>query len=311
LRDEPPELIVPYEVPERQLASVLEQWGEGVRFRPDDLRADVLVERAVPYLVPLWLVDGRVAGPWRAEVGYDYEVVSHRDRYSQGSGWQSQEVTETRVRWEPRAGRLDRSYENVAVPALDDHRTLIGRLGDYDLNQRTDYEPEAVAEGSVRIPTVDPEAAWPEARAAFVGAARADCRRAAGGDHIRDFEIDATYDRLYWTQLLMPAYATWYREGDRVWPVFVNGQNGRVGGVRRASMRKANTASVVLGGVAVLLFLLGGLLALAGLALPPVGIVGGLVLVVGLILAAIAPIPAISAWVFNRKSTEWAESLGR
>ena len=311
LRDEPPELVLPYAVSNRQLAGLLERWGEGVRFRPADLKADVMVGRARPYLAPLWLVDGRIAGPWRAEVGFDYEVISHQDRYSQGAGWQSQEVTETRVRWEPRLGSLNRSYENLVVPALDDHRALIDRLGDFDLDQRTAYTPEAVADGAVRIPTVEPEAAWPDARTAFVRAAEADCRRAAGADHIRGFGIEATYDGLHWTQLLMPAYATWYREGDRVWPVFVNGQNGRVSGIRRASTRRANTTSLVLGAVAVLMFLMGGLLALAGMALPPVGVVGALLLVAGLILAAIAPIPAISAWVFNRQSTQWAESLRR
>jgi uncharacterized membrane protein YphA (DoxX/SURF4 family) len=262
----------------------------------------VLVQRARRYLVPLWLVDGQVEGAWRADVGFDYQAVSYQDRYSQGRGWSSREVTEGRVRWEPRVGRLRRAYENLVAPALDDHRRLMGRLGDYDLDQRAGYTPQAMADAAVRIPTLDPEAAWPGAETAFVRVAREDCRQATGADHVRDFKIEAGYEELNWTLLLLPAYVTWYREGERVWPLLVNGQSGRVSGVRRASTRKANVTSLVLGAIALVLFVLGGLMALLGAAVPPVAAVGGVILILGLFLAVVAPIPAIGVWASNRRS---------
>ena len=319
LREEPPEQVLPYGVSEGKLAGILERWTQGIWFRPDELKARVLMQRVRRYLVPLWLVDGRVQAAWRADVGFDYQVVSYQDRYSQGRGWSSQEMTEGRVRWEPRVGRLDRAYENLVAPALDDHRALMGRLGDgstepssrasgrglaevFDLSQRAAYSPEAVTGAAVRVPSLGPEAAWPGAEAAFVRAAEEECRQAASADHIRDFTLQAEYSDLNWTLLLLPAYVTWYREGGRVWPVLVNGQSGRVSGARRASTRKANITSLALGAVALLLFLVGGLLALLGAAVPPVAVVGGVVLVVGLLLAVAAPIPAIGVWVHNRRS---------
>jgi len=302
LREEPPEQVLPYSVLERKLAGILNRWTQGIRFRPAELKAEVLMQRVRRYLVPLWLVDGRIEGTWRADVGFDYQTVSYQDRYSDGRGWSSQEVKEGRVRWEPRVGRLSRTYENLVAPALDDQRALTARLGDFDLSQRTDYSPEAVTGGAVRIPTLEPEAAWSAAEAAFVRAAGEECCQAAGADHMRDFALAAEYDDLNWTLLLLPAYVTWYREGEQVWPVLINGQSGRVSGVRLASARKANVTSLVLGGVALLLFLVGGLLALLGVALPPVAVVGGLMLVISLVLAIVAPIPAIGVWVFNRRS---------
>jgi hypothetical protein len=302
VREEPPEQVVPYGVSAERLAGILGRWAEGGWFRPDDLRGRVLVQRARRYLVPLWLVDGRVEGAWRADVGFDYQAVSYQDRYSQGRGWSSQEVKEGRVRWEPRVGRLRRAYENLVAPALDDHRALMGRLGDYDLGQRAGYTPQAMADAAVRIPTLDPEVAWPGAEGAFVRAAREDCRQAAGADHIRDFKVEAGYEELNWTLLLLPAYVTWYREGERVWPLLVNGQSGRVSGVRRASTRKANVTSLALGAIALVLFVLGGLMALLGAAVPPVAAVGGVILILGLFLAVVAPIPAIGVWASNRRS---------
>jgi len=303
LREEPPEQVVPYGVSEQRLAGILERWTQGVRFRPAELKAEVLMERARRYLIPLWLVDGRVEGACRADVGFDYQAVSYQDRYSDGVGWRSQEVREGRVRWEPRVGRISRAYQNLAAPALDDHRKLMNRLSDFDLGQRADYDPEAVTDAAVRIPTLEPESAWNGAEAAFVRAAGAEFRQAAGADHTRDFRLDASYSDLNWTLLLLPAYVTWYREGERTWPVLVNGQSGHVSGVRRASARKANTTSLILGGVAAILFVLGGLLSLLGAVFPPAVAVGGVILVVGLLLGIVAPIPAIGVWTFNRRSS--------
>ncbi len=302
LREEPPEQILPYAVSERQLAGVLDQWSRGIWFRPAGLKAKSLMQRSRRYLIPLWLVDGRVEADWRADAGFDYQVVSHQDQYREGAGWRSQEVKETRARWEPRAGRLNRAYENVTGSALDDHHALMSRLGAFDLSRRAEYSPEAVTGAVVRIPSLEPEAAWPGVESAFTRTAEAECREAAGADHIRDFTLQAEYNDLNWTLLLLPAYVTWYQEGERVWPVLVNGQSGRVSGARRASARKANVTSVVIGALALLLFLAGGGLALLGAIAPPAAVIGGLILLVGVLLAVVAPIPAIGVWVFNRRN---------
>ncbi len=302
IRKEPPEQVIPYSVSEQKLTGILERWTQGIWFRPAELKANTLMKRVRRYLIPLWLVDGQITGNWRADVGFDYHAVSYQDRYSDEAGWSSRKVKEGRIRWEPRVGRLSRSYENAAAPALDDHRALMGQLGGFDLDQRADYSLEAVAGGVVRIPSLEHEAAWPGAQAAFVHAAGEECRQAADADHIREFALEAEYDDLNWTMLLLPAYVTWYKDGEHAYPVLINGQNGRVNGVRRASTRKANITSFILGVVGVLMFLFGGLMALIGALLPPLAVLGGVILVIGLILAVSAPIPAIGAWMFNRRS---------
>ena len=310
LPEEPPEQTVDYQITDAGLRATLERWTKGVWFCPDDMTADALAQRAQRYLVPLWLVDGQMQAAWRADVGFYYQVMSSQDRYLQGGGWISHEVEETRVRWEPRVGRLERRYENLTVPALDDHRKLMGRLGRYNISQRIAYTPDAVGDAqatgtvAVRIPTLEPEAAWPDAEMAFAQAAQAECQQAAGADHIRDFTIDAQYSGLNWTLLLLPAYVTWYEEGGQVWPILINGQIGHVSGVRRSSARKARNASLILGAIAALLLLLGGLLSVIGLLFPPVIAIGGAILLVGVLPALVAPVPAITVWAYNRRSEQ-------
>ena len=114
MRREPPELVIPFSVGEQRAINVLTEWAKGVWFRPADLKADVLLGRVRHYYLSLWLVDSDVEAIWQAEMGYDYQAASFRERYV-GGQWVSQEVTETRTRWEPRVGRLRRHYDRESA----------------------------------------------------------------------------------------------------------------------------------------------------------------------------------------------------
>ncbi|MCJ7739236.1 MAG: hypothetical protein MUQ10_18305 [Anaerolineae bacterium] len=300
---EPPEQVIPYAVPQGKLTGVLERWMQGVRFRPDGMNPGLLARRAQRYLVPMWLVDSRVQGSWQAEMGFDYRLVSYEDRYSDRAGWASQEVQETKVRWEPRAGEINRVYDNVTTAALEDHRKVMRRLGTYTLEERVDYDPGLVELAAVRIPTRPPDDAWPDTNAALNQLSKLECTQASAADHTRGFELDVKYGETNWTLLLLPAYVTWYEEGGNIWPVVVNGQSGHVDGVRRASGRKAVITSLIIGIVAAILVVLGGILTLAGAIFPPGAVVGIILLVISVILGLVAPIPAISAWAHNRNAS--------
>ncbi len=160
----PPELVVPFaagaEVVSRQLAA----FAEEIPFPPESLSAEALAGRMQRLFVPMWLVDTEAESLWQAEVGFDYEVVSHRERYVDGGGWQTQEVRVNRVRWEPRVGRLARHYDNIAAPALTSHQALERVLGGYDLRAAVRYDPAALADALVRVPDRAPDAAWPDAQ---------------------------------------------------------------------------------------------------------------------------------------------------
>lgn len=301
MRREPPELVIPFAVGEQQMAGVLARWAKGVWFRPPELQADVLLGRARHCYLPLWLVDGDVKAAWRAEMGYDYEAASFRERYANGE-WVSQEVTETRTRWEPRVGRLERHYDNTAVPALEEHEQWMSRLGGYDFRTRKAYSARSITQSIVRVPDHAPDAAWPDAESSFDRTAAMEARIASQADHIRNWGMAAEYENLNWTQMLVPVYVTHYREGDGVYPVWVNGQSGRIYGLKRMSQRRAMNTSLVLGAVAAFLFCIGAMLALVGTVMPAILVLGVVLGVLGLCLGLVAPVPVTWAWLGNRRS---------
>ena len=241
----------------------------------------------------MWLVDSQVQATWQAEVGFNYEAVSHRDSFDEkGGGWQSQQFTETRIRWEPRVGKLTRTYHNITAPALEEHFALRDKLGRYDLEVGQGYQPEFMDQALVRLPNRSPEDAWPDAVPALKAMASEECCRAAGADHMRQFRWTEAYPDQNWTLFLLPMYVTYYFDDDEnPQPVLIHGQTGQLSGYKRPSMKQARRSALIIVAVAVVIFGLSLIIGLASLVVrslfPVAGVGVGIALVVG--MSALTP----------------------
>ncbi|MFZ0544274.1 MAG: hypothetical protein WAM60_02465 [Candidatus Promineifilaceae bacterium] len=301
----PPEMVIKPQLSRGKIAAQIEQFAKGIPFTPKDLSPDTLSGRIRHTYIPLWLVDSNVHADWRAEMGYDYQVVSHQEIYDQNKGgWHTKEVKETRIRWEPRIGRLNRTYNNHLAPALEDEAEMGQRLGEYQLKSAEPYQPALIAQAFIRLPNRAPEDAWPDAEPAFLQAGTADCQKAAEADHIRDYRWSAEFHNRNWTQLLRSVYATYYLDDDgQPHPVYLNGQTGFISGSRRASMKLARRWTLIILAIALILFGVGGILAAVGylFEVPGGTTIGSIGLFFSLIIAALALLPIFVAWNFNRK----------
>ncbi len=296
LSSQPPELLVPFVKTQADVRAALESFVKGVWLAPDDFNTEMLLRRAVPLYWSMWLVDGDVVGIWQAEAGFDYQVKSSQESYS-NSGWRSRDVIETRQRWEPRTGQIVRHYDNVCVPAASDHARLIRLVGDYRLDKASAYDKARINRSVMRLPDQTPDNAWPQAQLGLEHAAEQECLKAAASQHIRNFSVKADYESLNWTQMLLPLVATYYTDDDgKTHPVYVNGQSGMTGGARMASQRKGWRWAGILAGIAVLLLILGLLISAVGL-IP----VGGLLIFLAILVGAAALVPAVWPWQWNRK----------
>lgn len=252
----PPELILPFDVSTARVQEQLGRFAKSFLFTPHDLRAETLNSRLRRVYLPAWLVDSDVAAVWQAEAGFDYQVVSHQESFHDES-WQTHEVTETKIRWEARAGQLQRHYDNIHAPALEEIADVRSRLGSFDRDKAVPYKAELLQQSLVRLPNRDPIDAWPDTHPAFKELAAAECREAAGADHIRQFRWQAEYANQRWSLLLVPVYSTWYLDDDRQsLPLLLNGRTGHFFGVKRASRKKARRAALILATLATLFFLL-------------------------------------------------------
>ena len=299
---QPPELALPFTISEARFAEQVDAFTRAIPFAPADLTPQNLRQRTQRLYLSRWLVDADVEAEFQAEVGFDYQVVSHRERYA-GDRWQTEEVQEDRVRWEPRAGRLHRHYANVPLPALAEEAEWQRQLGAYSLDGAAPYKPEELAGAMLTLPDRSPADAWPDAVPAVRQAAQEECRQAAQAQHIRDFRWSPAYGGRNWTQLLRPVYATYYRDDEgRPRPVFLNGQTGQISGIRRASMVRARRVALGAGGAAALVLLVALILGLAGFFLEAALFTpAALGLGLAFILLVGALVPLLIVWRFNRR----------
>lgn len=299
----PPEFVVPFEASRESLAKRVEAFADGIPFPPQDLKPEALDSRLEEVYVPTWLVDVEVEGLWEAEAGFDYEVVSHEERYDdRQGGWSTREVTETRIRWEPRVGQLARTYDNVPAPALEEDVRLRERLGEWDEGTKEPYRPSDTAEALIALPNRAPEDAWSAAVPAVRQRAADECQEAAGADHFRQFLWTPDYVKRNWTLLLLPLYTTFYQDDEgHAHALLVHGQTGRIDGLRRASMRRARRVSTIVGPVALVIFAIGLVMVGAGLMVPPLAAVGAVGVLIALVVGIAALVPMLLVWQFSRR----------
>ena len=287
-----PELMLPFSVPKETLQQNVAQFVKNNKFAPADLTPQNLNSRLQPLYLPFWLVDASTEARWQAEVGFDYQIVSHQEKFGDG-GWQSKKIKETKVRWEPRVGDLQRRYDNQTAPALEEHAQWRKLLGGFNTESPEPYQAESVDGVMVRLPNRPPEDAWPEAEATLKAAATAEVQKAAKAEHIREFRWSAAYSDQHWTQMLVPIYATYYRDDDDVVRmVYAHGQTGELAGYQRASVIKAKRYAKMIGIGAAVLFSLSLILTVIGFfesaVLPWAGM--GFLAAVGLSITAVLPL---------------------
>lgn len=296
----PAELIIPFTLSTAEIDQAVQHFSDGIPYPPSDLTSERLRSRLNHIYLPMWLVDVQVNAEWQAEAGFNYLVVSRQERYS-AQGWSSQPVEEQRVRWEPRLGRLQRTYHNISVPALEDFHRLQAVLGKFDHRKAQPFQMRLAQDVMLRMPDRLPQEAWSEAKPALQSVAADECRRAARADHLRRFVWRPEFSNLNWTLLLLPVYTTYYLDDEkRPQAVWINGQSSQISGERRASPSRARRAALIWLIMAVICFIFSLALAAASALVPPLLALAALTLTCALLACIGAITPLLQVWWFNR-----------
>jgi hypothetical protein len=292
-----PEGVIPFSVNQEAATAALHHFIQQIPFKPRDLTINNLTSRLQRVYLPLWWVDMSVKAQWQADVGYDYEVVSHQDAYK--NGWHSREVRETRLRWEPRVGEINRSYNNIGAVALDNVREF---TQEYQWQTIIPARDDLFDQALIRVAQRDTAGAWYEASMNLRNTAADECRNACKAQQIRQFQWTAEYANQNWTQLMLPVFVTYYTDVSRKrhW-IAVNGQTGAVRGDLFADQDQAFKVALRYLAIAAVVMIIGiALIVLTSSAL-------GTLLVIGAVLGGLFTFyPILSVVLFNnaqRKKT--------
>jgi len=293
--------ILPISISSSQLSKIFINFINGVWLKPEDFNLSSLNTRVKPIYWPMCQVSCLANGQWQAEMGFDYQVKSSKEAYS-GVNWQSQEVLKTRTRWEKRLGTLERTYQDISVPAKQKHQNFIEKLGNYQINKTSSDNLEQLRGALIEVTDLSPQQVWEKAKARVESAAAQECMQASQAQHVRNFQMSADYENQSWSQLLLPAYATWYKDDEgKPHVIMVNAQTGRIHGMRMASQKEGNRRAGITALVALGFIVLAVLAFIATSLMPPLFIVFMLLLILGIATAFGALIPLIWPWQWNKR----------
>jgi hypothetical protein len=293
--DGAPERYLPRQVDRAEAVARLGRYLEPVWFPVEELDAERLGQRLVPVWWPRWLVDVDAQGAWQAEAGYDEPIESSQEVY-RGGRWTTRKVMESRTRWEPRAGRVRRRYDNVEVPALQ-----VEREAEPVDPAATEPWSEAACDGAVRLPDRSPADQWPAAVEEVRKKVGEDCQRATGADHVRELYLDLSAEQADWSVLLKPAWITWYRdEQGQTHVLRVDGATGEVCGPRLASEAAGRRWARVCYLSGLLVGLLGLVLGLVGLVLWVLLPLAGALLLLGALVGLAGSWPHLQPGRWNQ-----------
>lgn len=306
-----PELVLPFKISLEQINSRIKSFTQGIPFASPDIKLASKKDRIAQLYLPYWLLDCDITADWEIEAGYEYEVLSHRERYNQkNKSWQTEKVIEQRVRWEPRLGRLNRSYRNIQVPALEGQNPISQLLGPYDLSGAVEYQANKIQHAFIRLPDLHPDEAWGEAKSILQTYASEECRAASAADQQRNFRWKPKYSSQSWTLLLQPVFATYYRDDDdKPVPIYINGQSGQVTGIRRSSLKRAKRASIWILGAAILLFLISIISGVVVFLAPPVLLFSIICFIASALVALAALVPIAIVWQYNHTQRRGESAL--
>ncbi len=303
MRTAQPEKILSFRVSRKDLLPTYQKFVSGVWIKPEDFNPESLLQNTRPVFWPHWLVDSDVTGSWEMEAGFDYQVESAKEVYNNGR-WESRKQIENRVRWEPRVGMMNTRVENVVTPALEEHENRLQMTGNYHLKRGTDFDPTLLGGAFLELPDIPPEDAWPLARPHVDKSLAEVSKKAAGAQHFRNFSMTARFSNQNWTEFFLPMYTTYYTD-DEGQPqiVIINAETGTIRGPRLASRKRGARIAWTMAAVAGALFLLALIGLLLTFAIPPMGLIAGLLGLLGLGVSVFAIVTAVWPAQWNRKQT--------
>ena len=295
-----PEGYLSSQLGQEKLQQQLEKFKNEIPFKPEDLTLEKLKQRSSLIYLPIWWVDVSTQAVWNAEMGFDYQVVSHQE-YFNNEQWETKEHLRTQVRWEERLGKIDFTFDNTPVPAMEHWEELIAAIGDFPVQQALPYQAEKLKGTAYQFPSIVPKDAWATAAPTLHKLAAHTCKEAASAQHVRRFHWQPEFGKQTWTQVLVPVYTSYYLDDEQqVHPILIHGLTGKLIGRKRASVKRAKRIASIMGliGLAILATIVGG--GLMGEYLAPQEAIGvGSVLVTLLAILVFSRVP--KARSFNQQ----------
>ncbi len=234
-----PHVLIPFQVEENAARRAIQSWLDGGWSSPDDLPRLAQQAALRPAYYPFWTFDGTLEIRWSCEVNKGNSRMP---------------------RWETRTGLEFEHFDDVLIPGLRGFpRNLLRTIQPFDLKAALAFDPAYLA----GMPAVAYDLSLADAsllaRETVVQRVR---RTLHARVNILEEKRNLRTGGVNWSgmtfkYLLLPIWVGRYRYGNKEYPVWVNGQTGKVGGRKpRDTVKISALVGAALGALALIALLI-------------------------------------------------------
>ncbi len=218
--------LLPFAVDRNAASKSFRSWVAGLWFRPNDLKTKSSVTAMQGVYVPFWTFDALTHNRWTAEAGHRYTV-----QVQALVNGKTVMRSETRIRWEPAAGFLEKSFDDVPVPASKGLPPGLARgVEPFPTGGLVPYDPQYLSGFLAEEYAVDLPDAVAVAKERMTHEVYAACGAQVPGDTHRNLSVSTAWSGVTCKNALLPLWISAYEYGGKPFRFLVNGVTGKVDG---------------------------------------------------------------------------------
>jgi DNA-directed RNA polymerase subunit RPC12/RpoP len=252
-RNVQPHAIIPFKIDRQQAIAIFKEWAGAGKYAPRDIGKMELQEELRGIYLPFWTHSAETFSKWRGEAGeYYYETVE----YTNSNG---KRVTrrEQFTKWTSRKGTYECAFDEVLVNGTTTvPHNSISTIMPFQLEQLVNYNENYLAGFESVVYDVGVTDSYKRAKHLMQEQLYTACRIDCSIDTHRGVKVDSSFSHETYKHILLPLWMCTFVYKGKDYPFLINGQTGKIEGVKPESRMSALTVSLIITAVMAIIYTL-------------------------------------------------------
>ena len=240
-----PNAIYPFTISKETAETYAKKWAKRRFFAPRKFKKELNSEKFHGVYEPAFTFDSRTYSTYSGVIGI-------RKTRTVGSG--KNRRTYTYIDWRSISGTYSYSFDDVTITASDSNsQTLVNKLLPYDINDIKVYDKTFLSGFMAHKTEKTVVEGWEEAKTSIDASLRKLILSQYYYDVVKYLNVNTVHENVTYKYVLLPIYVISYPYKKKSYPLYVNGNTGKVSGKTPISPWKV--ALVTLFGVGIVALL--------------------------------------------------------
>ena len=242
-----PESVLPFQVDLKAARNAFTTWLQGLWFAPSELKTVANLGQLNGVYLPYWTYDTMTYSFYEGQRGDDYTVTQTYAATLPDGRTEQRTRAVVQTRWSSVSGEVQNFFDDVLVCGSKSIPTeRLDDLGNWSLPKLAPFNAGYLSGFHTERYAIGLRDGFAKAKVLMEPEIINLIRRDIGGDHQQIGTKRTRYSGITFKHLLLPVWVAVYRYHDKTFQVIVNGQTGRVSGVRPWSWLKISVLAAAI-----------------------------------------------------------------